>query len=141
MSRAIDTLVVHHSAGPNTQSAAAIRRFHMRPKSQGGRGWRDVAYHYLIEGDGSVVVGRPFTHVGSHAKGANATSIGVCVIGDNTRGNGFAWTAHQKQSLRRFVRAFRLLFPGARVVGHRDSGGVTRTECPGVEIAAMLPEG
>ena len=104
-----------------------------------GNGWADVGYHYLVQKDGKIVLGRPIAAQGAHARGANRTSVGICVIGDNTRGNGYAWTYHQKQALRRFVRAFLTLFPGARVVGHRDAGS-TATECPGVEIAAMFSE-
>ena len=49
------------------------------------RGWTTVGYNYVIVPDGQLRVGRPLWETGAHARGQNQDSIGVCVIGDNTR--------------------------------------------------------
>lgn len=62
----------------------AIRRFHIMPVSQGGRGWRDIGYHFVVDlvGDEYVVfTGRMVTDTGAHCKGFNDKSIGICMVG------------------------------------------------------------
>lgn len=46
------------------------------------RHWDDIAYNFLIGGDGLVYEGRAWDKVGAHTKGFNAKSIGVAFIGD-----------------------------------------------------------
>lgn len=129
--REIHRLIVHHSASPRDVTTAQIRQWHVERN-----GWSDIGYHYVIEGDGALVVGRPFPQQGAHAKGANQDSIGVCVVGDNTV-PGRGWTEPQVAALLRLVFACRTLWPSIRVVGHRQAG-VTETKCPGVELGPLL---
>lgn len=44
-------------------------------------GLLEVGYHYLILQDGKLVGCRPHNVQGTHAKGANRDSIGVCLAG------------------------------------------------------------
>lgn len=53
----------------------------MRPVDQGGRGFDDIGYHFVITKDGTVQVGRSIEKPGAHCKGHNLTSIGVCLVG------------------------------------------------------------
>lgn len=64
-----------------------IRRYHTMPKNQGGRGWSDVGYHWLIErykGEMLLVPGRHPNYKGAHcvAAGRNHDSLGICIVGD-----------------------------------------------------------
>lgn len=43
--------------------------------------WDDIAYNFLIGGDGLAYEGRAWDKVGAHTKGYNAVSIGIAVIG------------------------------------------------------------
>ena len=52
--RNIKYIAVHCSAGNQRSKAADIVAFHMRPVSQGGRGWKAPGYHYIIEADGTT---------------------------------------------------------------------------------------
>lgn len=127
--RTIDTLVVHHSASRNTVRPATIKRWHI------DKGWSDVGYHWLIDASGTLYAGRPFWKQGAHAKGRNRNSLGVCVIGDQTRPASLEhrWTVAQHATLSRLISAVRLIFGEVEVVGHRDAGS-TATECPGVDV-------
>lgn len=46
------------------------------------RGWDDIGYNFLIGGDGSIYVGRGWTHQGAHTKGYNRKSICIAFIGN-----------------------------------------------------------
>ena len=91
----IKWLVVHHSATPSG-NVETFRRYHVDE-----RGYDDVAYHYVICNgnggpDGEVQQGRPLEKVGAHAYGANAQSVGICLVGDFMKSRP---TAKQWQSL------------------------------------------
>lgn len=148
-------LVVHHSASNTTSSdfAAVVRgyyNFHVT-----GRGWVDIGYNWLVDGNGVVYQGRAFAMdgrkdvIGAHAGGFNTNSMGVCVIGnymtiqptDPARGalhEVLAWKADERgidpQGKARHPATGRTL---PTVQGHRD---VTATSCPGNALYAQLSD-
>ncbi|GCE77689.1 N-acetylmuramoyl-L-alanine amidase [Cellulomonas biazotea] len=84
---------VHHTASTNSYSAAdvpgLIRGFyayHTRPEADGGRGWCDIGYNFLVDKFGRVFEGRAggitSTVVGVHTGGFNSRTIGISAIGD-----------------------------------------------------------
>jgi N-acetyl-anhydromuramyl-L-alanine amidase AmpD len=125
--RRIDLLVVHHSASPLSTTIQDIRKWHMDDN-----GWDDIGYHYVIHQDGSIHAGRPIWLMGAHALGANLNSIGICVVGNNLELHN-RWNRQQIQSLFKLWRAWRLIIPDIRMIGHQYAGK-TKTECPGVEL-------
>lgn len=133
MMAAFDRLVIHHSASPRSQTFEAIRTYHL------SRGWRDIGYHWVIEGTGRLRVGRPIPELGAHARGLNATSLGVCVVGNNLD-VAETWSVEQIHTLRRLVDAVRLLVPTIHVMGH-GRAPQQHTDCPGIAepvLQAML---
>ena len=65
---------------------------------------------------------RPVENIGAHAKGHNATSIGICYEGGlDARGcpkdTRTEWQVH---SMRVLVKTLLKQYPGSRVCGHRD---------------------
>ena len=70
----IDMIVLHH-ADASTCSPQDINWWHIR------QGWSGIGYHYFINKQGIVFKGRPDDTIGSHAKGYNSTSIGICFEG------------------------------------------------------------
>jgi hypothetical protein len=126
--RKVERVVVHHSAGKDTSAleAKGIEEWHV------GKGWRGVGYHYLVEnvgGRASVVLGRPLRFRGSHAKGANYDSVGVCVVG-NFNGNKVDDDVFNVlvSLLADLCTVFGLT--ERAIVPHLEAG-VTATECPG----------
>jgi len=90
--RRINQIVVHCSAS-NWGNAKVIDEWHKE------RGWSGIGYHFVIGNgypsynswrykkkqnnyDGLIEIGRPIDRMGAHAKGDNAHSIGVCLIGN-----------------------------------------------------------
>lgn len=132
LSRRIQLLAIHHSASGRATTLEQIRSWHEL------RGWSDVGYHFVIEGDGTLRPGRNPNEIGAHAKGHNMHSLGVCVVGDNTQPS-LAWSEDQRQSLVDFVRWFRRFYPEADIMGHRDLKDAA-TLCPGLDVRALLKE-
>lgn len=124
--RKIERIIVHCSAGNQRNTAAEIVNFHLRPKSENGRGWSKPGYHYIIEADGTIVSTWPLekSSNGVNAR-INPTAINICYIGgvDVTR-PGLPpvdnRTPAQKEALRRLLKELRAKFPEARIHSHRD---------------------
>jgi hypothetical protein len=73
--RNVGEIVFHHTAHRNTPQD--VERLHRE-----ARGWADVAYHYMIDRDGTIYLGRDARSEGAHAKGHNYNTIGVAFLGN-----------------------------------------------------------
>jgi hypothetical protein len=84
----VDHLIVHHSAGSNTntnyiQVVRDIYLFHTEVN-----GWSDIGYNYLISQDGTLFAGRdpgegnPTLVRGAHFCGRNTGTLGICMLGN-----------------------------------------------------------
>lgn len=124
-------LVIHHSASPRSTTVAGIDAWHR------ARGWSGIGYHRIITEDGVTHPGRPLDRTGVHVRGHNVGTIGVCVTGDNTV-HGRYWNGKQRAELRREIAAWKRLYPGIIVCGHRD---LAATLCPGVDIRGVYDVG
>lgn len=110
---------MHCSATPEGRdvTAADINKMHI------ARGFKKIGYHYVIRLDGTVETGRKENEVGSHAKGYNANSIGVCYVGglaSDGKTPKDTRTAAQKSALKKLLHTLKQRYPNARIVGHRD---------------------
>ena len=91
--RKINEIIIHCS---DTQegcdvTAKDIRRWHTTPKEKGGRGWRDIGYHYVIRLDGTIELGRPLEKAGAHCigrKGEDHNSHSAAISRKTAPGNG-----------------------------------------------------
>jgi len=148
-----DKLTIHHAAGlPATnvqegkQAVKEIQDFHID-----GRGWTDIAYHFLIDDDGNIYQGRPETVQGAHTYMYNVGNIGLCVLGcfdpPYEASTGIPCHQHLTEAARdAIVHLFAWLieaygYPNADILkGHRDYYDYERTSCPGQNIHQLLPE-
>ena len=75
--RKINKIIIHCSATPEQRevSVETIRKWHLQ------RGFNDIGYHYVIDLQGGVHIGRPITRQGAHCSGQNRGSIGICYVG------------------------------------------------------------
>ncbi|MCM2304008.1 MAG: peptidoglycan recognition protein [Elusimicrobia bacterium] len=135
-----ERISVHHTEAPQPSSrdAAAdemqgIQRFHQR-----GRGWIDIAYHFLIDGSGRIWEGRPLGLVGAHVKDRNDGNVGIALMGDFSPRRQKP-TAAQLDALIRLTRWLSETYtiPAERIKGHRDQ---EITSCPGKALYARLDE-
>lgn len=136
MSRAITGLIVHHSAGPVSETVGAIDHDHRR------RGWRCIGYHLIVRRDplfGWVVAGgRPLEQEGAHDKGQNRGTIGICLLGDYSDGvppEPAAW-ALLVGLLAGLLLRYQL--PVTAIEGHGEHEPPGHgTACPGIDPGAL----
>jgi N-acetyl-anhydromuramyl-L-alanine amidase AmpD len=122
--RHINKIVIHCSGSPNgrANTPADIERWHLE------NGWNEIGYHFIITLDGVVhEFGRTLSEIGSHAKGYNKNSIGICLVGTDK------FTTLQWNSLKALVLGLKSQFPNSTILGHRDLPNVKK-ECPGFSV-------
>lgn len=118
----VEYVVLHHTAGPPTQTPEAIRDYHEK-----GRGWPHIGYHYLVYQDGRVYKALPNLAVPICVRDYNPVSICVALVGDFTK-EGWPTHAPGWGALRELKEALARAYPKARFVLHRE---LVPTECPG----------
>lgn len=75
--RKIKKIIIHHSASSKDLTTVKnIKKWHKE------KGFSDVGYHWMIDGEGRQWQGRPEHIKGAHCKGSNKNSIGICVFGN-----------------------------------------------------------
>ena len=147
--KTIDTIIIHCSATREGWDIRAkdIDKWHKE------RDFAMIGYHYVIDLDGKVEVGRPLTMTGAHCKGWNDHSIGICYVGglDIFGNSKDTRTQAQKKSMAELVQNLMDTYPTiVRVLGHRDTspdlngdGKITPNEwikdCPCFNVQAEFP--
>lgn len=135
--REITLLVVHCAATSPTMDIGAkeIDFWHRE------RGYAEIGYHYVIRRDGTIENGRELETAGAHAKGWNANSIGICLVGgiDHKNRPQDNFTREQKMTLRDLLERLRSQFPHTRILGHRDLPGVAKA-CPSFDVRSWCAQ-
>jgi hypothetical protein len=121
-------IIIHCSATPNGRphTAADIHLWHKNRKPVPFDG---IGYHWVIRIDGGVEAGRPEYWTGSHARGHNRNSIGICLIGTDE------YSPEQWFALERLVGELRTRYPHASIIGHNE---VSNKTCPGFNVQDWL---
>ncbi|MEH3098884.1 DUF7940 domain-containing protein [Sphingomonas adhaesiva] len=119
VSRAITSIAIHCSATPAGRDirAATIRAWHL------AKGWSDIGYHFVIDLDGTIELGRPLMQAGAHVAGHNARSIGICYVGGlaaDGKTPADTRTPAQKAALVQLLLVLRRRWRIAEIKGHRD---------------------
>jgi hypothetical protein len=129
----LNTIVVHHTAISNA-SVTEIQELHMD-----GRGFADIAYHFLIDSEGNIYEGREINIRGAHVQGFNTGSVGVVLLGNF---NDEEPTKAQLNSLRNLVDYLRYTYEIRYLAGHKDypDQSPDGTECPGDNLYPLLPD-
>lgn len=154
--RKIDFIVLHCTAGPQTQTVQSILNYW-----KNDLGWKTPGYHYLIKPDGEAVNLVPIEKPSNGVAGHNSNSIHISFIGGvqtshNDPVNAYGRpidnrTPEQKNTMKALVEKFSAMFPSAVIQGHRDfspdknrDGLITPDEwiktCPSFSAKAWLKE-
>lgn len=125
-------VTLHHSDGKHTTTLAEsetealfIQDFHIH-----GRGWIDIAYHFLVDASGNILEGRPEGTLGAHTLANNEGNVGIVLLGTYHPPVNDAPTKAQLDAvaaLGRYLVARYGISPKA-LKGHRD---YKSTDCPG----------
>lgn len=120
-------VVLHHRAGNG--NIESIHTQHLK------NGWAGIGYHFYIRKDGTVYEGRPITYVGSHCKGNNSCSIGVCLEGDFRKE---VPTIEQLRAVKDVYALVKKTYKNIyKMVNHRD---LLKTSCPCVDLVKLVSE-
>lgn len=122
----IDSIVIHCSATKEGQNikAADIEKSHL------ARGFRTIGYHYVIDLDGKIEVGRPLYMEGAHCNTAgkspsayNKHSVGICYIGGLDKYGNYkdTRTPQQKEAMHKLVSELCGKYSIKEIIGHRDA--------------------
>lgn len=140
--RSVRELFIHYSESPSASSLSeqekimrGLQNFHMNLPSQGGRGWSDIAYNYLVF-NGSrprVFYGRGARVIPAAQLNHNTGTVAVCVV--MRAGDKLTWQT--KLQLRRVVWHLRRKVI-KRNVPVRPHSAVTETSCPGDQLRAWI---
>ena len=132
-------VTLHHSDGKHTTTLAEseaearfIQDFHIH-----GRGWIDIAYHFLVDASGNILEGRPEGVLGAHTLGNNEGNIGIVLLGTYHPPVNNVPTKAQLDAvaaLGRYLVARYGIDPKS-LKGHRD---YKSTDCPGNTAYAKL---
>ena len=128
-------VVVHHTAGPDTQTPEQIAVYHTSPNHICADGCPGIAYHFIITADSIVYQVNPLEAISYHVSGNNTSSIGVCFIGNyevneptEAQINSFKWLMEH------------IYAELGRTVPIRKHSEFKATACPGQYLAARLDE-
>ena len=121
-------LVIHHSAGPDSQTPQEIAAYHVN-----SNGWGGIGYHFVISKTGTVYYVGDLTTARASVLNLNHLVIGICLIGSFI--NGKTPPKVQLQSAHELCAQLLFRTPELSgvdswedVVGHRD---LQATACPG----------
>lgn len=105
-------IIIHSTRTVPKKGMAGVKEEHL---SQGRLG---CGYHFVIDREGTVHIGRPLLEAGCHARGYNECSIGIGLIGGLNGKNDS--TPLQMASLRCLCNTMSLIFKTAQVKMHRE---------------------
>jgi len=133
MGKTINKIIIHCSATKEGVDFKIndVRQWHK------ARGFIDVGYHYVIELDGTIRRGRDEDQTGSHCKGYNKNSIGICYIGGLDRdGNPKdTRTSEQKHAMKILIESLKDKYNNVTIHGHNE---FSNKACPCFNVKHYL---
>ena len=128
--REINKIIIHCSATPEGRDVktSTIKQWHT------AKGWSDIGYHYVIELDGSVNMGRDIDRIGAHTRGENTGSIGICYVGGmdaNMEHPKDTRTEKQKEGLNCLIKDLRKTYGALTIHGHNEFASKA---CPSFDV-------
>jgi N-acetyl-anhydromuramyl-L-alanine amidase AmpD len=125
VTRKITDIVIHCSATkPGVKAdVETIDRWHKdRGFSKQKESGHYCGYHFVIAANGNIEKGRTLNEIGAHVSGSNAKSVGICYAGglDASGKAKDTRTKEQKDALVWLLFELAVIFPDAKIKGHRD---------------------
>ncbi|MFY0687834.1 MAG: N-acetylmuramoyl-L-alanine amidase [Cyclobacteriaceae bacterium] len=149
----VEHVILHHSAGSNTNTnyTQVVRDIYLYHTQVNG--WSDIGYNYLVAQNGALYAGRDPDEGeqnlvrGAHFCGKNTGTMGICLLGN------YQTTTPSNASITTVYRFLTLVFSEldlnplesavhrgnelGRLAGHRDG---CATLCPGENYYAQLTD-
>ena len=119
--KSTNRIILHHAESKSC-TADDIHSWHL------SNGWAGIGYHFFVRKDGTIYRGRPENVIGSHAKGSNSDSIGICFEGSYMTET---MSRTQINAGRELVAYLKKKYGISKVQKHKD---VCSTNCPGTNF-------
>lgn len=124
----------YHHTGTEQHGAAALRaiqRYH-----QDTRGWKDIAYNFLIDDDGTIYEGRGAMIADGATTGRGGKSHSICLLGNFEKRSPTGAAVRSWIALGQHGVANGWWVPFGRP--HREAPGAN-TACPGDHMVELIP--
>lgn len=142
-------LVIHCTATPEGREVTSdeIRKWHLSPVSENGRGWKQVGYTDMIHLDGIVerlvendednIV--DIWEITNGVAGYNSISRHIVYVGGLDKQNKAkdTRTVPQKNALFNYINEFIVIHPHILIAGHNQ---FAKKDCPSFNVPAWLQE-
>ncbi|CRL00273.1 CLUMA_CG013546, isoform A [Clunio marinus] len=129
-------IIAHTATEPcDTQASCTLRTRYIQTFHMESRSWDDIAYNFLIGGDGAVYEGRGWDKQGAHTKGYNVGSIGVAYIGTFTKKLPNEKQIHAGFLLFKEGVRLKKLLPDYKIYAHRQ---LIPSESPGAAFYEII---
>ena len=131
---------LHHTAAhsPADRAAAVEEMQFIQDYHQNGKGWIDIAYHFLISPQGDIFEGRPIGVVGAHVANRNANNVGISIMGNYHPPADQRPTQKVLNAIATIGRYLKTTYKidKSNFFAHREIGS---TDCPGDNLYAKMP--
>lgn len=122
-------VIIHHTAGPVSQTPQDIARYHTGANHICDAGCPGIAYHFMIDRQARVYQVNDLETISYHVSGQNTVSVGICLIGNYDE---LEPTAQQLTAVVQLIRKLnRQLGKQLDIAGHRD---YANKSCPGWNV-------
>jgi hypothetical protein len=146
--RADTTRIILHDSHttPDIRSGEEVPRWKALAKDGALRmGLLGIGYHFIIERDGTVALGREVDQIGTHTPGHNLDSIGICLVGGRTDRETASdnFEARQWRALFATICALKGRYGDLDVLGHSEVQRYRNRclpDCPPVDMDDVRQE-
>lgn len=113
--------------------ANSIRRYHVEHNK-----WNDIGYHYVITTKGEIQKGRDDTVIGSHCKGYNTNSLGICLVGGIKDKDDKMFNKIQFKVLKDLIKELKEKYGDLTVHGHYEFTKLKT--CPNFNVKEFMEQ-
>jgi|GEM_PF-1206058 len=128
-----ERIIIHHTAFPSIKEYKGFETIKKIQKEHIKKGFSDIGYHFLIDPEGKIIIGRNIYFEGAHTKSKNKKSIGIALIGNFEEEKP---NKKEINSLKKLIFILKRFFKIKEIKTHKDYN--KNTLCPGKNLEKLL---
>lgn len=133
--RNIKKIVIHCLQTPvqREDSAEDVHQWHL------DKGWNGIGYHYVIQSNGDLQIGRSVDKNGAHTLQHNKDSLAVAIAGGMDWEGNIVENSFTKDTLivlSDMIEKLMCMYPDVPIYGHRELD--KNRECPCMDIPEFI---
>lgn len=142
-------LIIHCTDTPEGRIVTAddIRKWHLTPVEQGGRGWKRVGYSDMIDLEGKLINLHPYNEdeyvdvweITNGVAGINSCARHIVYVGGTDKAHlpKDTRTEQQKLRMKKYIETVLEFHPDIKIAGHNQ---FSTKACPCFDVPAWLRE-